>query len=152
MAFLVNSFFTLWNNNLLMPQKKGYKRNIFLKDGEKMILCERMKQLRKEKGWKQGDLADKIGSDARQISRYENRRVTPSLDAIVKIALAFDVTIDYLLIEDCPRAPLKTSDPELMDRLQNIHSLSEEDKNSLFHILDALLTKNKVKALAQNMG
>ena len=115
-----------------------------------MILCDRIKQLRKEKGWKQGDLADMIESDARQISRYENGRVTPSPDAIVKIAIAFDVTIDYLLIEDAPRRPLKTEDPELMNRLKNIHSLSGEDKSSLFHILDALLTKNKIKALAND--
>jgi transcriptional regulator with XRE-family HTH domain len=117
-----------------------------------MILCDRIKELRKEKGWKQGDLADHIGSDARQISRYENGKVTPSPDAIVKIAMAFDVTIDYLLIEDAPRRPLKTVDPELMNRLQSIQSLSEQDKTSLFHILDALLTKNKVKALANDFN
>lgn len=116
-----------------------------------MILSERIKQIRKEKGWNQSELAEKIESDARQISRYENGRVTPSLDAIVKIAIAFDVTIDYLLIEDAPRRPLKSEDPELMKRLQNFNSLSEEDKNSLFHILDALQTKNKVKAIAGDM-
>ena len=117
-----------------------------------MIFSERIKQLRKEKGWKQGELAEKIGSDARQISRYENSRVTPSLDAIVKLATAFDITIDYLLIEDAPRRPLKSTDHELMNRLQNINTLSEEDKASLFHILDALMAKNKVKALVNGMG
>ena len=116
-----------------------------------MILTDRIKQLRKEKGWKQSDLAKNIGSDARQISRYENGRVTPSIDAIVKIAIAFDVTIDYLLIEDAPRRPLKTNDHELVNRLQNINTLSEEDKSSLFHIFDALLAKNRVKALAKDI-
>jgi hypothetical protein len=64
--------------------------------------------------------------------------------------MALDVTIDYLLVEDIPHRPLKPQDPKLMNRLQNVHSLSEENKASLFHILDALLAKNKVKALADD--
>jgi len=51
-----------------------------------MSLQERVKQLRKEHGWSQGELAERVGGDPAQISRYENGRITPSADAVVKLA------------------------------------------------------------------
>jgi transcriptional regulator with XRE-family HTH domain len=35
-----------------------------------MSLAERVKQLRAERGWSQGELAERIGGDPAQISRY----------------------------------------------------------------------------------
>jgi transcriptional regulator with XRE-family HTH domain len=42
------------------------------------------------------DLAAKIGTDAGQISRYENGRMSPSADAVVRLAEILDVSTDYL--------------------------------------------------------
>lgn len=116
-----------------------------------MPLGERIKLLRKEKGWSQDELVKQIGADARQISRYETGKITPSAEALVKFAEVFDVSIDYLLVEDAPRRPLRLDDAGLLERLQDIHTLSEEDRSSLLHILDALLAKHKMKSLAQNL-
>lgn len=117
-----------------------------------MSLGDRIKQLRTEKKWGQKELAHKIGSDARQISRYEKGHVTPSIEAIVKIASALEATTDYLLTGKAPRSIPKTEDFELLKRIQNITSLTDKDRESLFHIIDALLAKNKVKHLADNLG
>lgn len=111
-----------------------------------MPLGERIKELRKERSWSQGDLAEKVGSDARQISRYENGKITPSTDAVVKIAEVFDVSLDYLLIDTAPRRPLHAGDPGLAARLGEIGELPDDDRESLLHIVDALLAKNRVKA------
>ena len=56
-----------------------------------MSLGEKLKQLRKEKSWSQDEFAQQGQIDGRQVSRYENDRVVPSLEVIVKIAKAFDV-------------------------------------------------------------
>jgi transcriptional regulator with XRE-family HTH domain len=117
-----------------------------------MNLGDRIKQLRKEKGWGQKELANKMGSDARQISRYEKGHVTPSIDVVVKVAEALEVTTDYLLTGKAPRNIPKTEDSELLKRIQYITSLTDKDRESLFHIIDALLAKNKVKNLADNLG
>lgn len=68
-----------------------------------MALADRVKQLRNEHGWSQGELAETVGADPAQISRYENGRMTPSAEAVVKIAEVLDVTTDYLLVETSPR-------------------------------------------------
>jgi transcriptional regulator with XRE-family HTH domain len=116
--------------------------------GPVMSLQERVKQLRKEHGWSQGELAERVGGDPAQISRYENGRITPSADAVVKLAEVFDVSTDYLLVEDSPRRPFRGAEDALGDRLGTVGELSAEDLTLLLGFLDALVTKNRLKALA----
>lgn len=113
-----------------------------------MPLGDRIRQLRKEAGWSQAELGDKIGTDSQRVSRYETGKITPSLDAIVRIAQALNVSIDHLLIDDIPRRPLHAAENSLGDRLAALDELSGDDLNSLLHMLDALVAKNRLKTLA----
>lgn len=113
-----------------------------------MLLGERIKQMRKEAGWSQGELAEKVATDARQISRYENGRITPSLDAIARIAEVLNVSVDHLVFEDIPRRPLHAPDHGLGDRLADIGELNAEDRDHLLSVIDAFVTKNRLRALA----
>lgn len=85
-----------------------------------MPIGEQIKDLRKERGWSQADLAAKINGDAGQISRYENGGITPSVEANVKFAELFDVSVDYLLVEDAPRRPFRQTHDELGTRLADL--------------------------------
>ena len=116
-----------------------------------MIFFERLRELRKERGWSQQELADKIGGDARQISRYENRKITPSVEAVIKLAQVLDISIDYLLVDNVPRRSLNNQDKEVVEKMQSIELLNKEDKASLLHILDALVSKNKLKTYIQEL-
>jgi len=113
-----------------------------------MPIGERMKLLRKERQWSQGDLAERIGADARQISRYENGRILPSVEVLARIADAFDVSADYLMFPDAPRRPLRVSDPGLAQRLADLTELAPDDRQSLLHVLDAFLTRKRLQDLA----
>jgi DNA-binding XRE family transcriptional regulator len=62
-----------------------------------------------ERGWSQTELADRIGVDPSQISRYEQGRITPSADVIVRFAEAFNVSTDYLLVDDAARRPSRAA-------------------------------------------
>ena len=76
------------------------------------FLPERLRELRIQAGLSQAELADKIGGDARQVSRYENGRVAPNFEAGVRIAETFDTSVDYLVTLDVPwrpRTPFTTS-------------------------------------------
>jgi len=113
---------------------------------------ERIRLLRKEKKWSQIELAKKVNSDARQISLYENGKITPSPDMIVKIAQVFEVSTDYLLIEKAPKKPLILDDEKLLMYLEDIQNLEDEDKNCLFHMIDSFKTKKRIKSFAQEIG
>jgi transcriptional regulator with XRE-family HTH domain len=114
-----------------------------------MPLADRIKQLRTEAGLSQAELAERAGAgDARQISRYENGRITPSLDAIIHIAQALDVSIDYLVIDNMPRRPLHIDDHGLTERLAALAELDQADRDSMLSVLDAMITRKRVRALA----
>lgn len=62
-----------------------------------MIIGQRIKELRNEKGITQKDLSDKLFVTPQAISRWENDEVEPSLDILNKMAEIFGVTIDYII-------------------------------------------------------
>lgn len=113
-----------------------------------MPLGDRLKQLRKERTWSQDDLAQAIGAaGAHQISRYESGKITPNTDTIIHIAQTFDVSIDYLLIENTPRRPLNTPNTGLDERLTAIAQLNDEDRGALTNVIDAFITRTRLRAI-----
>ncbi len=115
-------------------------------EGAEMPIGERIKNLRSERRWSQGDLAQRIGADAGQISRYENGHIAPSADAIVRLAEALDVSCDYLLIEGAPRRGFPSAADIVGERLAGLDELDDEDLRALMHMLDAMVAKNRVTA------
>lgn len=111
------------------------------------FLAERLKQLRTQAGWSQAELAEKIESDGRQVSRYEKGKITPSLEALVRIAETFNITIDYLVIPDATPRPLHPGDHGLTDRLADLAHLTDDDRHILLGVIDALTTKAKLRLL-----
>ncbi len=61
------------------------------------MVGERIRSLRIEKNLSQQSLAQKIQSNQKQISKWERNRIEPNIDALIRLANYFDVTIDYLV-------------------------------------------------------
>lgn len=116
--------------------------------GQAMALGERIRTLRKERSWSQGDLGERIGADAGQISRYENDKITPSADVVVKLAQALDVSCDHLLVDTAPRRPFNAPENALGDNLAALDELSDDDRAALLNHLDALVTRTRLRTLA----
>ncbi len=57
----------------------------------------RLKELRKKKKLSQSQVSTRLNITKSSISGYENNIITPSNDIIVKLALLYGVTTDYLL-------------------------------------------------------
>lgn len=57
----------------------------------------RLKELRRQSGMTQKQLAEKIGITKSVVSFYELRERTPSPEILVKLAAEFKVSADYLL-------------------------------------------------------
>ncbi len=57
----------------------------------------RLKELREEAGWKQSDLAERLGVQQQAISKYERQTVDLDTDTIRRLCAIFDCTADYLI-------------------------------------------------------
>ena len=63
-------------------------------------LNHNIKFLRKEKGFTQADLAERIGVKRSLIGAYEEHRAEPKIETIQKIAYLFSITLDELINQD----------------------------------------------------
>ena len=61
------------------------------------VFCERLIEQRKLNKITQRELADRLGIKQPSYIRYEKGESEPSLENLVKIADAFDISVDYLL-------------------------------------------------------
>jgi len=121
-------------------------------DTTPMALAERVKQLRTEHTWSQGDLAQRIDADPAQISRYENGRITPSADAIIRLAQTFNVSCDYLLVDNAPRRPFTSPEDALGPQLHHLNELNPDDLELITRFIDALVTKTRLKNLTNTIN
>lgn len=99
-----------------------------------MTIGEHIMLLRKQKGLSQSTLGKKIGTSGDIIGRYERNIMVPSIDVIIKIADVLEISIDYLV----GKTNL-TLDKNTLKRLEDISTLSDENKNFVFRMIDMAL-------------
>lgn len=58
---------------------------------------QRLRQLREQSGKSAGTLSELCGLPRNAISRYERMKCNPSVNALMRIADYFDVSVDYLV-------------------------------------------------------
>lgn len=63
-------------------------------------LNQNIKHLRKDKGFTQADLAERIGVKRSAIGAYEEQRAEPKIETIQKVAYLFGVSLDSLINTD----------------------------------------------------
>jgi putative transcriptional regulator len=60
----------------------------------------RIRLLRAEQSWSQGDLADRVGVSRNSINSVENGKFDPSLPLAFRIAHAFGLTVEEVFDKD----------------------------------------------------
>lgn len=111
-----------------------------------MSIGQKIRELRKEKGWSQGDLGKKVGVHPQYLSAWETDSKTPSAEALIKLSRALNVSIDYLLLDNVPKEGThKIDDFELYQLFRQAETLPSEEKNSIAIQLSALVFRQKVR-------
>ncbi len=108
----------------------------------------KLKSARQQKGFSQGQLAQKVGSDSQRISKYERGVMVPTTAILVKLANALEVSLDYLLLDAENKAVSQIQDAVLLNQFIQIESLTEKDKFLVKGLLDAFIKKSKFEMLA----
>lgn len=105
-----------------------------------MTIGEHIMLLRKQKGLSQSELGKAIGTSGDVIGRYERDVITPSIDVIVKVAEALEVSIDFLVGKS-----KMVLDKQAVKRLEDITKLPDDNKNFVLNLIDMALRDFKVK-------
>ena len=105
-----------------------------------MVIGDRLRQLREEKKFSQGDIEKRTGLLRCYISRVENGHTVPSLETMEKFARALEVPLYQLFYDgDEPAVAPKISRSELSTEQWGHNDRSAE----LWHRFQSLLPKMK---------
>lgn len=63
--------------------------------------CDKLIVLRREKGLSQEQLAEYLEVSRQSVSKWEADKTMPEISKLIAISELFQVSLDYLLIDDC---------------------------------------------------
>ena len=103
-----------------------------------MKFSENLRRLRKERGYSQEELAEKLSVTRQAISKWENATAMPDLKKITETAQLFGVSMDELLgIE--PDIKTATTETEYNNQVYNLKLLQQEKKTKTLVIVIIVL-------------
>ncbi len=115
-----------------------------------MKLGDAIKKVREAKGMSQKEVATTLKMDASQYSRIENGKNDPSFTVVTKIAKALGVTVGELVQANEIFTDVRSADKTLMEKIKVIEQLDEQERSSLYNIIDGLFAKKKLKDTLSN--
>ncbi len=131
---------------------------------DNVLFANRLKQLRKERGITQKQLADELKISLSSVIHYENAHRSPISGVITLMQQYFDVNKEYLLGEtDDRQSSWKWDDPEFVQAIrdnlstlfdgveQAVREVSDEEQTLVFDVLVELRSVLKSKNSAQRL-
>lgn len=120
-------------------------------DNIRKALGQRIKQLRKDKGWTQKELANQINTSYAQLNKYEAGQNTPPLDRLVLLAETLNTTIDFLITGNLSEE-MPIYNTRLIQRLQVIEGFEPDERETVLKVLDAMIAKHNMERTVKTMG
>ncbi|QQR98165.1 MAG: helix-turn-helix transcriptional regulator [Sphingobacteriales bacterium] len=111
-----------------------------------MNIAENIKKIRVSKGLKQIEVANFIGVDKSAYSKIEKGLRAITIDELQKMAQLFNTTTDQIINYDgqIPKE-ISIEDKNTTEQIRLIQQLEEEDKQTVFKIIDKMLTTKRFK-------
>jgi transcriptional regulator with XRE-family HTH domain len=100
---------------------------------------QRLARLRKQRGYTQVELAEKMGSRQVLISAYETDRIALSAEIAVRLAVSLEVTTDELLHPNAKKKSTAKPSLKVMRRMEQIEKLPENKQSFILSALDSML-------------
>lgn len=113
----------------------------------KKAFGKRLRDIRERRDLSQKQLADILGTDVMQISRYERGIGLPSLETCVQLALILKVSTDELLLGREPLSQdIEISDVRLLDKFQRLQGLNKRDREAVIILIDGVIASRAVES------
>lgn len=116
------------------------------KPAEALAFGRLLKELRRQRGLSQKELAEVIGVHYLQISKYETGSYFPTVGKVIEIARALQVRIAQLFGDVVPEES-HVRNLRLLRRFHELESLPKDDQEVAVKLIDALVAKRRTKKL-----
>ena len=111
-----------------------------------MSIAENIKDVRELKDFKQIEVANHIGVDKSAYSKIEKGLRSIDVEELQKMAQLFNMTVDQIINYDgsIPKE-VTIEDKNELEQIRLIQQLEEEDKQTIFKLIEKMLTNKKFK-------
>lgn len=109
-----------------------------------------IRAIRESKGLSQKDVISTIDMGAAMYSRIELNKSEPSLSTLERISKALGISLFELFKTDDTLNDINSIDKSLMEKVRLMDSLTKEEKKIIFSILDAFVSKKRMKDALTN--
>jgi len=106
----------------------------------KMILADKIMELRKKKGLSQEELAEILNVSRQSISKWESAQSMPTMDKIVQMSEVFGVSTDFLLKDHIETEELAPVDDRAFQ--EHIRKVSMEEANQYIQVCEMASIRN----------
>ncbi len=115
-----------------------------------MNISENIRHLREQKGLLQKEVAAELDLGISHYSKIENGQREASVKLLAKLASFYGLTIDQIvnMESDVPQE-VTVEDKSLTEQVRLIQKLNDKDKETIFSIIDTMLTKQKFQEFFQ---
>lgn len=113
---------------------------------------ERLRKVREERFLSQRQLAEGIGIETAQISRYERGIALPNADTLADLAEFLRVGVGPLLLgeaEENNEASPPIRDISLLERFRDLEKLDRKDREIAIALIDALIVSRQHEAVTR---
>ena len=116
-----------------------------------MDIAKRLKQIREAKGMTAKEVISAVDMGAAMYSRIETGKTEPSLSTLEKIAKALGIGLSDLFTNEDLNTDINSYDGSLMEKVKTIEALNDDEKKTVFSIVDAFVGKKKLKDALSNV-
>ena len=110
-----------------------------------------IKRIREYKGLMQKEVSAHLGIGNSNYNKLENGHRDLSVEELQKLSILFSMTTDEILnYGNVIPAAVKVEEKPDFEKLHMINQLKEEDKQTVYKIIDTMLTKQKFQTFFEH--
>jgi transcriptional regulator with XRE-family HTH domain len=115
-----------------------------------MTIGENIKKIREQKGLLQKEVTTHLELDKSAYSKLEKGSREVKVAELIKLSSLFDMSIDQIVnYYGVMPTEVTIEDKSAIEQMKLISQLDEEDKQTIFKLIDKMLTNNKFRAFFQ---
>lgn len=109
-----------------------------------MTLGQTVARLRKQRGYKQSDIASKLDVTQSVVAKWESDKVRPRPQTLLELAAVLEVSPEMLSEHQANGHPAAKSRPVLKDLLQQLPELADDQLEALRVVVRDMMMRSRI--------
>jgi transcriptional regulator with XRE-family HTH domain len=115
-----------------------------------MDITEQIKRIRKEKGFSQQEVADKLSMNREPYNPIETGKGEPTMNILQRITNVSDINVAGFFKAESNGTEVRAVNEPLLQKVKLLEEFDEVQKNSICNMIDTTIANKRFKAALSN--